>query len=363
MWKRNTISKIPLIVIDESDANMLKTLHTPQVVLKSAHERYVNLGNVLKLLEDYQQLKRDANEENWLDIEKSKLEHIKLIELNLKRDLSIFPMKGGSEEEQPQQYKKILYYILMVLGTINDAARSYMFGCALISLIPSLSQTIRIILSILYIVFEAILFYGFEISFLRDALGISNKSTHYVSYTNTNIEQVRIVTRINHLLANIQVLDMDAKLYQDYQSLVTVLNTDLQTKFYSLQSYEEPFSKKILKMAILGFGMITNIASSYFMLNTLLKAWAATMVGTPLGWGIIILAILVDLGFYYAMGGASILRLLNSGQDNFNVLKNELSLFEQEHLLFFSKRINKKEVKLSHIIVRDMATQTQSSMN
>lgn len=155
---------------------------------------------------------------------------------------------------------------------------------------------------------------------------------------------------------------MEDKLYQDYQSVVTTLNTDLNTKFQSLQSYEEPLSKKILKIAILGFGMITNIASSYFMFNAVLKVWAATLVGTPLGWGILILAILVELGFYYAMIATSILRLLNSDHDKFNVLKNELNIFEQEHLLFFSKALKKQEFNLRYRIVHDMATQTEPSM-
>lgn len=342
---------------------MFKTTPTSQVISNNLLERNINRDYVLKLLEDYQKLQPDINQENRLEIEKLKLECIKLIEFNLKRDLRISLVNEDFEEVQFQQHQRRLYYVLMILGTINDAARNYMFGFTLISLIPNLSKPIQIILSILYIVFEAILFYGFEIALLRDALWIPKKSTNLSCYINTNIQQIRAITRINQLLVNIQVLDMDDKLYQDYQSVVTVLNADLNTKFHSLQSYEESFSKKILKMAVLGFGMITNIASSYFMFNAVLTAWAASLVGTPLGWTIIVLAILVELGFYYAMGAASILRLLNSDRDNFNILKNELNMFEQKNPFFFSKRIKKQDAKSQCQIMHDMATQTESYMN
>lgn len=342
---------------------MLKTNAALQVLVNNVDERTADRGYVLKLLKDYQKLSRDTNEENRLESEVLKLEHIKLIECNLKRDLYLLPARGISVAVQPPQYRKKLYYSLMILGTLNDAARNYMFGSALISLIPNLAQPLRIILSILYIVFEAILFYGFEIALLKDALAISNTSTNLSSYINTNIEQVRTVTRINQLLVHIQVLDMDDKQYQDYHSLVAVLNADLHTKLHSLQSYEAPWYKKTFKVAVLGFGVITNIASSYFLFNAVLTTWAATLVGTPLGWGVIILAIVVELGFYYAMGAASILRLLNSDSDHFNVLKNELSMFEQDHLLFFSKHVKKQEINLSHRMVHDRATQTEPHMH
>jgi len=58
-----------------------------QASLKDIHERIANPDNVLNLLEEYQKLKQDTNESNRLEVEKLKLELIKIIEFNLKQDL------------------------------------------------------------------------------------------------------------------------------------------------------------------------------------------------------------------------------------------------------------------------------------
>ncbi|MCR9191498.1 MAG: hypothetical protein NXI01_02425 [Gammaproteobacteria bacterium] len=317
-------------------------------------------------MEGYQKLSEHSNEEDKLEIEKLKLAYIQCIELHLKRDLQLLPSQLNDEEAPPrealQSYcKKILYYLLMIFGTLNDAVRNYLFGSALFSLIPNLVLPIRIILSVFYIVFEAILFYGFELFLLRSALGISNSKTNAHKFLSVNIEQVRATTRINQLLMSIQVLTLDDQLYQDYRTVVASLNDDLEVKRHSIQCYDELFSKKLLKASVLGFGIITNIASSYFMIHSVLTTWAAALLGTPLGWGIIFLAILVELGFYYFMGAAGVIRLMNANHDDFKTLKNELSIFNQEHLTLFSTHVRKKEHCTQATVLHDMGTQTDVS--
>lgn len=321
-----------------------------------------NRSHVLKLLDDYQKALQYCNKENRLQIEKIKLEHIQRFELNLKQDLRL-PIFGLNPQERiDNHYKKALYYVLMTLGTINDAARNYMFGSALISLIPKLSPPMRIMLSILYIFFEATFFYAFEVALIREALGISDQKTDSSDYMSVNIEQARSITRINRLLVSIQVINMDGQLYENYQLVVTQLNCDLNIKLRFLQAYEESFSNKLIKSVVVGFGAITNIASSYYLFAAVLRAWAAKLLDTPTGWALILLAILVELGFYYAMGAASILRFMNTDHDNFNVLKNELMMFDQEHHLFFSTRIKKQETNTRHRLLQNVATQTDLTM-
>jgi len=324
-------------------------------------------NKVTKLVEDYQKLSENSTEKNKLEVENLKLGYIQDIELYLKRDLQLLPCQLNNEEVLPgeasQNYrKKILYYILLVFGTLNDAVRNYLFGSALIALIPNLVLPIRIILSVCYIVFEAVLFYGFELFLLRNALGIANSKVDAHRLVSVNIEQVRTIARINQLLVSIQVLTLDDQLYQDYRTVVASLNADLETKFNSLQRFDDSFSKKLLKAAILGFGIMTNIASSYFMINSVLTAWAPILLGTPLGYGIICLAIMVELGFYYFMGAAGVIRLMNAHHDDFKILKNELRIFNQKNTTFFSTHVRKKECSVKSTVLHDVATQTDANL-
>lgn len=320
------------------------------------------LTDILKLLADYQELNANLNEKNKLDVEKLKLEYVCFIELNLKRDLHLLSSIADSGDAESldgvqNNYKKTFYYVLMILGTINDAAKSYLFGSALILLIPHLSLPIRVILSVFYIIFEAILFQGFEVVLLKDALGVTLK-THLQEYINVNIEQIRTITRINRLLVDIQVSMIEFRLYRDYLSIVTILNDDLHKKLYSQQLYEDSIYKKLLKIAFLGFGIISNVGGSYFMVNAVLTVWAPALLGTPLGWAIIGLAIIVELGFYYAMGATGVVRLFNSERDSFNILKKELGLFDKERLCFFSRHLKKEEFNLKPRVLHDVETQT-----
>ena len=268
---------------------------------------------------------------------------------------SIAPQTPMSRET----YKKILFYTLMILGAILDGARNYLFGNTLISLIPNLSQPLHIILSILYIIFSVILFYGFDVAMLRNALGIADVKTDSYLVVSLNIEQLQKVAIINRWL----MLSVDDTIFQKYKQVIKVLNDDMRAKYRAIQNYEESFVIKILKAAVLGFGIISNIAGSYFMINAILATWAATLVGTPLGWGIILLAISVNLGFYCAMGAASIMRLMSPHYANNMTLKKEINLFERDYISFFSRHIENREQTTQRGLqrtVKDAATQTDN---
>ena len=322
----------------------------------------MQLKNILTLINDYEALSKSSDEDNKLGIEKLKLNCMRLVENHLKQDLQSLSGMTIKEDEQTYTffYTELLYYILAVLGITTDAAIKYLFGSTLIALIPNITRSEQIILSIFYIILEAILFYAFQVALLRNALGIADIKTQFHEYNCTNIDQCQIVTRINRLLINLKESGIDNKAYEEYKTMVVILNNDLLTKYHAMQDYEESFFKKLLKIVLLAFGMITDIASTYYTINAVLTLCAPTLIGTPLGLVLIILAITTGLGFYYAMGASGIMRMMSLDYESHKTLNKELSSFKQEHMLFFSNHIRASRTILNSKIECDIERSTET---
>ncbi len=313
------------------------------------------------LLDDYQKIIHNSNMQDPLSKEQLKLQIIDQILRQLKMIIDDSPSTHEPDIIQTQPIpqetcKKILYYLLVVLGTLQVAARNYLFGTALIGLLPGLSPITTIILSCLYVVLNNIFFYAFEVSLLRNALGISNTHTHLEHLINTHLEQIKKIKTINLLLLNIATINH--KLYKDYEPIITVLNHDIQTKYNDLQTHNQSLLKKILTIAMVGLGTLSTAAISYFILNTMLTLWATTLIGTPLGILIILLGVAADIGFYYVMGASGVMRLINSDYENYQTLKQELELFDKDYncSFFAQKRRRAYDNKPE---LNDAATQTE----
>lgn len=320
--------------------------------------------SIINDIEAYQNLQGNINPNDKLRTENLKLQIIKQIELKLKNDIQ-FHLPAEVHEEalsinlSQTNRKKITYYILLILGIILDTTKNFVFGYTLITLIPGLSPLTQILLTMCYLILGAILFYGFEIALLKKSLGVLDIHTNLHQIINTQIEQIQAVKTINRLLSSISALSIDNQKYSNYVTITNIFNQDLQAKYSAMQPYEQSFFKKALMFAVLAFGVISKVASSYFLMSTILSAWAASIVGTPLGWLIIILAIAVELGFYKAMGATGVIQLMNTDLEDLKVLKNELYSFNREYPTLFFQRVTSLKLRTEQKVLQDAQTQTE----
>lgn len=293
------------------------------------------MDEILQLIEAFEALNAQPAafmETTAIDLEKQKLKIIQDFEkilnkiipqenvLSVNKDNSVFSLSQTSRE--------MLYYFVLIFGMFESIAGSYLFGSTLFSLIPGISDTVHLIASIVFTALDSILFYAFEVTFLKDCLGIPHDDTDFTQSIETYSSQLSTTITINKLLATIYMLDVDNVLYDQYINLTKLLNDDLRIKQGKMKPYPESMLTNILKMVVLVYGAISNVAGSYFFSNAMLNMVAASMVGTPLGCTLVVLTMLCGLGFYYAMGCTSMINLVTPGFDQYQALKTGLGLFK-----------------------------------
>jgi hypothetical protein len=312
----------------------------------------------------YRSLCIPANSKERVALEQQKLTLIKAIDNKIRTEVSLRPTVANQEPPAPSKLKKMswkaLYYFLLLFGLFEDTAGSYLASTALLALLPGLFNPFIMITSILYTVLGCILFYAYEVSFLKDALGIpyTNSNAHQLLVTYS--EQLKAIKTINQHITSVPIITIDDEEYDNYLQLVALLNQDLQIKYNAMDSYQESTAKKILKFGVLAFGALSSITGSYFMATYLLALMSTALIGTPVGWGIVVLAIIAGFGFSYVMGNRGLARLFNPDYNNFKELKKELRLFQEEYppQLEQAKAIKDRfKVKVMH----DAETQTLPS--
>lgn len=152
---------------------------------------------------------------------------------------------------------------------------------------------------------------------------------------------------------------MDDESKADYGRIVKIFNLDFQRKYQTLQANDSSIYRKIAVIGMVGFGIISTIAGSYFMTNSLLTFYAANLIGTPWGWAIIALFVSIELGFYYAMGATGIINLINKDYKNVNKLHREFSIFQNEQNSTHLRQIKNLNDRFGPKQQKEVATQTE----
>lgn len=273
-----------------------------------------------------------------LKIEQKKLYLLQLIEQNIKskKSLALNCVPDSIHETADLNvltngFKKSLFHFFVMFGLFQDAAATYLFGYALLALIPGIVDPVLIPLSIIFTVLECFLFFLTEIPLLKNALGIQHEKVELSVIIETYSDQIKKANSI--LLSIYPIMTKSEAEYEHTLAFIALLHKDLQDKYGLMGDNKEPIWKESLKYSVLSFGAFVNVAGSYFMANAFLAIWAASLIASPVGIAIIILTMLSGLGFYYAYAQSvsSLSRLVNPDYDKYIELKNEFSIFHEEY--------------------------------
>ncbi len=269
-------------------------------------------------------------------IEEKKLELILEFE-------AIIRKKMPEEYSLPQQKKpkpatwlkprhwEMLYYFVLVFGMFESIAESYLFGSELFTLIPGISNLTLFTASFVFTVLSSILFYAFEVSFIKEALGFPDGITVFAGLIDTCSRQVKSAKNINDLLRTAYIMSIDQTLFDDYRKLVKLINEDLRNKQANPVPYPESVLNDIMNFGVIAFGALSSVAGSYFFAHYMMALMAASLIGTPLGWAIIALTALSGLGFYYAMDATSMVRMVYPAYEEYDALCDELEQFRETY--------------------------------
>lgn len=219
-----------------------------------------------------------------------------------------------------------LYYGLIGFGFFEQCAGSFVFGFSLISLIPGIPKFSILLISAIYTLLDSVLFYAFEVSFLKEALGIVSIKSDLNILIELYYEQLTHVKQLNIYIQALQHCDICPP---ETLELLRILNNDLLHKSQNLQFKEISLTRNIIKYSILAFGICSTVAESYFFAHTFLLLLSSSLPFSGLGYLIIIVTILANLGFFYAMGASSLVKFIHPELDSLNELKTELHHFSE----------------------------------
>ena len=224
-----------------------------------------------------------------------------------------------------------VYYFCLFGGFIQIGSESYLFGSTLFALIPGLVNPWLLVVSLVYVALDAILFYAFDAAQLRDALNIEYTSTGVSKLLETYADQLQEVKELNDMLIQPTVFSkLSCEEYKEYIACLKSFNDDLLLKQKKIGVYPESNWRKFCKSAIWLFGAFSSVAGDYFIANALLGLINSSLIGTPVGWVIIVLLTISGLGLYCAMEGRSVAHFVNPDFQVFKSLKNDLTLFNKK---------------------------------
>ncbi len=320
-------------------------------------------STILQLILAFEGLNQPADLIDKLGVEKQKLYIIQLFEITIKKEVPRQYTAPALTKEivnysLNQTARELFYYFLLAFGLFENVAGSYLFGEALFSLIPGISNPALMITSFIFTALSSVLFYVFDVTLLKEAFGIPSSDTDLEQLIETYSIQLKTAIAINHLLSTIHMQNINALTFDEYRQLITLLNLDLRNKQAGMEPYPESSLKNILNAAILAFGALSSIAGSYFFVNTLMMMVAAPMVGTPIGWTIVVLTVISRLGIYYALDAISMIQLANPVFDRYDTLKKELQLFKDHYHEDLGSVKSTKERFVEKMPMQDASTQT-----
>lgn len=323
------------------------------------------LLNEEDLFQNYQALIQNTNRQKKLKCEKLKLQIICHIERSIER--KILPYNSQQEILNNNGLSRLalickwgIYYLLTLLGIVKNVARNYIFITTLLALFPSLMLITTTVIPVLYILFDTVVFTGFEHALLKKVLGIPKVHTETELLFSVYAEQLFHMKKITRLLL-IYENRTGSLAAAKYRNIYSLFYQDFNQKFSQLSTEYTSFRKGLIILMVT-FGAISSIAGSYFMMSTILKTFSAALIGTPLGWSIIFLGILTDLGFYYVMGASGMMRLINSDIEQSRNIKEKWSSFNQHYSIGFFDIDRKLQPNFKMNALVDAAVQTEYSM-
>jgi|GEM_PF-2110668 hypothetical protein len=323
------------------------------------------LLNEEEIFRNYQILIQNTKQENRLKYEKLKLQIICHIERSIEE--KILPSNTRQETLNNDGLSKFaiickwgVYYSLTILGIIKNAARNYIFITTLLALLPSLIPIVTLVVSVLYILFDTVVFSGFEHVLLKNVLGIPNNYTEAELLFSIYTEQIFHMKKLIRLFL-IYENRAGSSSVTKYRDICNLFYEDLNQKFSQLNIEYTQFRIALIILMVI-FGAISSVAGSYFMMSIILKTFAAGLIGTPLGWAIVFFGVLTDLGFYYVMGASGMMRLINGDIESSRDLKRKFNSFNHEYGISFFDSDRKPQHNAKSNFLVDVAVQTEYSM-
>lgn len=285
-----------------------------------------NQSSLAELMVEFQTLDVELDKQEY---ETRKLMIVNRVLLHLKGERDVLPERSLNSSSYSQASLKIAYLFCLLFGGLENGASSFLFSSNLFIAIPGVSQFALYSLISVYTLLDAILFYAFEVSFLKKALGIIATDNHDILLNETYEQQLKAVMEINSILNDKITHKWDQKDYAVYCEAMAIFNGHLLKKHAIMQDYVSSNLRIGLEKGVVLFGALSCVADSYFMAKTALLMLHVTLTTSPLGFALVVGMVVACLVLYYTMRLQSMSKLLNPDRKSHNALQVGLIDFEK----------------------------------
>ena len=285
-----------------------------------------NQSSLAELMTEFEALDAVLDQQEH---ETRKLMIINRVLLHLKGEIDDLPKNEVSNATYSQALLKISYLFCLIFGTLENGASSFLFSANLFIVIPGISQFALYSLIAVYTLLDAILFYAFEVSFLKKALGIIATDNHDVLLNETYEQQLHAAMSINQILNDKITHTWPQEDYAAYGSAMAMFNAHLLKKHQTMEAYKSSNLRIGIENGVVLFGALACVADSYFMAKTALLMFQISLMSSPLAFALVVGMVVACLVLYYTMRVQSMSKLLNPDRKSHNALKDGLDDFEK----------------------------------
>lgn len=252
--------------------------------------------------------------------------------------------------------KDLMFAMVVASGLFRQAMSSYLSGITLLGLIPGLSLDTLIISALIYTTLDSILYYALVVAMIKSFFKLPNSTNERAQLITLYEKEIKDVLHIHFLLGlnpNTDLAERDG-----YSKIRDRFAEDLKRKLDGF-IYEEDWFVNILKVIVITFGLFSKIAGSYFMAKSLLLQISPLLIGTPLGYGFLLLTIVTNLVFFYSMGSMSIENLVNPNKEAQDKLNKSFETFVAK-INFFQQHEKSVSQPSDHPLIKKKATNDDS---
>lgn len=237
------------------------------------------------------------------------------------------------EEKTSSKLVRVLrhigYWILFPTGLLVHGTSGFL-GVRELMVTLHASNPVSIVCFVISIIIEAVVFYAFEGDQLREALGISSvlKAGKFIGNDKDFLTTMESV----YDLMGAEVVQVHcAHGWEHYDELIGQLNTAVEVR---KTMYENPPEvtvwRKACQYILIFLGATTHSVGAYFMMTALVSF--AGLTGTAGGWILIALGIGAWLGFYFAMEGRGIIKMVSPGAEDYEKVQEMFGRFMVQSL-------------------------------
>lgn len=227
-------------------------------------------------------------------------------------------------------------FAFLLLVTFNagflDSIATYLGSQEIIlSLLPTASAWLSITISCTLVAISLALFFSFEAQFLKKLMGVKTLD-HSDAHIQQDEELLILCQKIEHRLSALLNDVYDTARLDRYERYLADFSR-LRKRLYEKKAkynhdYQENTSRKWIRYTITGLGSLLVTVGSYYMINQMLSTVASGLLGTPIGWGIIGLAIGTQLILYLSMRGKGLANMMNPGKEKYTLMQEKLVSFK-----------------------------------